>query len=89
MRRMSRRHIGNLDDYDVGEALSAFVRNVLGEDVEVHFAEGVAALSGTVRTPAARRAIEDMAMAHDGVMSVVNNIVVAPALSPRETGQPA
>ena len=77
MSAMSLKHIGNLDDTDIAEALSAFLRNATGEDVSVEFVAGVASLSGRTRTANARRAIEDLVMAHEGVLSVVNNIAVA------------
>ena len=88
---MTRKHIGNLDDSDIGDALMAFARNVTGDDVSVTFADGVAVLSGRVRSATARQAIEDLVAAHDGVSSVENNMVVtAPApASPRESGRPA
>jgi len=86
---MSLKHIGNLDDTDLAEALNAFVRNATGEDVTTEFAAGVASLSGRVRSESARRAIEDLVMAHEGVLSVVNNITVfTPEIAPRPGTRP-
>ena len=75
---MNLKHIGNVDDLDVGEALSAFVRNAMPDDVTVEFADGAASLSGSVSSLRSSRAIEDLIMAHEGVLSVVNNLVVRP-----------
>jgi osmotically-inducible protein OsmY len=87
---MSLKHIGNLDDTDVAEALAAFLRSATGEDVSVEFAAGVASLTGRVRSATARRAIEDLVMAHEGVQSIVNNITVAaPETAPRPSSRPA
>ncbi len=78
---MNRKHIGNVDDFDVGEALSAFIRNATPDDVTVEFADGVASLSGSVSSPRSSRAIEDLILAHEGVMSVVNNLAVRPRVA--------
>ncbi len=65
-----------MNDYDVADALNAFVRNATGEDVAVEFGAGVASLSGRVSSEQARMALEDLVAAHEGVESVVNNLVV-------------
>lgn len=75
---MKRKHISTISDTDVCDALNAFVRNAMPEGVTVEFADGVASLSGSVSRRQSRRAIEDLIMAHDGVLSVVNNLVVQP-----------
>jgi osmotically-inducible protein OsmY len=74
---MSRKHIGNVDDYDIADALNAFVRNATGEDITVEFAGGIASLIGRVSSAQARLAIVDLVAAHDGVESVVNNLTLA------------
>ena len=76
---MSLKHIGNVNDYDVADALSAFARRVAGDAVTVEFAAGAASLSGYVASEQARRALEDLIAAHEGVESVVNNLIVAPS----------
>ena len=76
---MSLKHIGNVNDYDVADALNAFAHRTAGDGVVVEFGAGVAMLSGSVASAEARRALEDLIAAHEGVESVVNNIVVAPA----------
>jgi hypothetical protein len=74
---VSLKHIGGLNDYDVADALNAFARRVVGDGVSVEFAAGVASLLGTVPSEQARLAIEDLIAAHEGVESVVNNLLVA------------
>jgi osmotically-inducible protein OsmY len=73
---VSLKHIGNVDDYDVAEALTAFVRNATSDDISVEFAAGAATISGRVSSAQTRRAIEDLIAAHEGVEYVVNNLVV-------------
>jgi osmotically-inducible protein OsmY len=73
---MSLRHIGNMDDYDVADALTAFARHATAEDVAVDFASGVASLRGHVASAKASRALEDLILAHEGVDIVVNNLVI-------------
>lgn len=73
---MSRKHIGNVNDYDIAEALTAFARRVGGDEVVVEFAAGVASISGRVASAQARLAIEDLIAAHEGVESVVNNLMI-------------
>ena len=75
---MSLKHIGNVDDGDVADALTLFARRVAGDRVTVEFAAGTASLSGAVASADARRALEDLVAAHEGVDSVVNDLVVAP-----------
>jgi osmotically-inducible protein OsmY len=83
---VSLKHIGNVDDYDVADALNAFVRNATGEDVAVEFAAGAATLNGRVSSAQARLALEDLVAAHEGVESVVNNLAVsAEATAPAPT----
>jgi osmotically-inducible protein OsmY len=65
-----------MNDYDVADALNAFVRNATSEDVTVEFATGVASLNGCVSSEQTRMALEDLVAAHEGVESVVNNIAV-------------
>jgi osmotically-inducible protein OsmY len=73
---VSLKHIGNVNDYDVADALSAFARRIAGDGVAVEFAAGVASLSGGVASEQTRRALEDLIAAHEGVESVVNSLVV-------------
>ena len=75
---MNVNHIGNVNDLDVTAALNAFVRNAMPDGVAVEFAGGVASLSGCVSSPKSSRAIEDLILAHEGVLSVVNNLAVRP-----------
>jgi osmotically-inducible protein OsmY len=82
---MSLKHIGNVDDYDILDALNAFVRSATPNHVSVEFADGVASLYGSVPSAPARRALEDLVMAHEGVVSVVNNIVLAAGTVPQRT----
>jgi osmotically-inducible protein OsmY len=82
---MSLKHIGNVDDYDVAEALTAFARNATGEDVHVEFAAGAATISGRVASAQARRAIEDLIAAHEGVESVVNALLIVSESPARRT----
>ena len=82
---VSLKHIGNVNDYDVAEALTAFARRVGGEDVLVEFAAGAATISGHVASAQARRAIEDLIAAHEGVESIVNNLAVAAEATVRTT----
>ncbi len=70
-----------MSDLDVTAALSAFVRNATQDGVMVEFAGGVASLSGYVSSTTSRRAIEDLVRAHEGVLSVVNNLVVQPRVA--------
>ena len=74
-------HIGNANDPDVTAALNAFVRNAMPDGVAVEFAGGVASLSGCVSSPTSSSAIEDLILAHEGVLSVVNNLVVQPRVA--------
>ena len=78
MTSMALKHIGNVDDYDIADALNAFVRNITSDDVTVEFTGGVASIRGRVASLTASRAIEDLIVAHDGVTSVLNHLVVAP-----------
>ncbi len=78
---MNVNHIGNVNDLDVTVALNAFVRNAMPDGVAVEFAGGVASLSGCVSSPKSSRAIEDLILAHEGVLSVVNNLVVQPQVA--------
>jgi len=80
---MNINHIGNVNDLDVTAALNAFVRNAMPDGVAVEFAGGVASLSGCVSSPKSSRAIEDLILAHEGVLSVVNNLVVEPRVAAR------
>ena len=73
---VSLKHIGNVNDYDVADALSEFARRVAGDGVAVEFAAGVASLSGHVVSAQTRLVLEDLIAAHEGVDSVVNNLVV-------------
>jgi osmotically-inducible protein OsmY len=74
-----------MNDLDVTAALNAFVRNAMADGVAVEFAGGIASLSGHVSSPTSRRAIEDLTLAHEGVLSVVNKLVVRPqAVAQRE-----
>jgi osmotically-inducible protein OsmY len=75
---VSLKHIGNVNDYDVADALTAFARRVAGDGVTVEFAAGAASLSGAVASAEARRALEDLIAAHEGIDSVVNNLAVTP-----------
>ena len=60
----------------------AAVRSALDQNpavpatVRVHVREGAVTLTGSVRTPAARMEAEEIARGVDGVLSVVNDIVV-------------
>ena len=74
---VSLKHIGNVDDYDVAEALTAFVRNVTSDAVTIEFEAGAATINGRVSSARTRRAIEDLIAAHEGVQYVVNNLQVA------------
>ena len=87
---MSIKHIGNLDDMDVEDAINDFIRNALplDGDVRVEFAAGVATIWGRTQSLTAARAIEDLVMAHDGVQSVINNLVVAPEPARAEESRP-
>ena len=82
---VSLRHIGNVNDYDVADALTAFARRTAGDDVTIEFAAGAATITGRVASPQARRAIEDLIAAHEGVESVVNNLLVTAEASARRT----
>lgn len=81
MGNMSIKHIGNLDDQDVEEALNDFLRNALplDHDVSVEFGSGVATIRGSVASLTAAQAIEELVMAHDGVESVINHLALAGA----------
>jgi hypothetical protein len=83
---VSLKHIGNVNDYDVADALNAFARRVAGEAVTVDFTAGAATLSGRVASDQARRALEDLIAAHEGVESVVNDLVVAPEAARTPSG---
>lgn len=77
-------HIGNEHDLDVAAALNAFVRSATRDDVTVEFTSGVASISGWVSSQTALRAVEDLVLAHEGVLSVVNNLTVQPQSVPQE-----
>lgn len=77
-------HIGNEHDLDVAAALSAFVRNAMPDDVTIEFASGVASISGSVSSRRSSSAIEDLILAHEGVLSVVNNLVMQPQGVPQQ-----
>jgi len=82
---VSLKHIGGLNDYDVADALNAFARRVAGDSVSVEFAAGAASLHGSVPSEQARLALEDLIAAHEGVESVVNNLLVAEESPARTT----
>jgi len=89
---MSIKHIGNLDDMDIEDAINAFLRSALplDDDVQVEFSQGAATIRGRVRSLTAARAIEDLVVAHDGVQYVINHLVIAPAeIEVQETRPPA
>jgi osmotically-inducible protein OsmY len=73
---MNLKHIGNVNDYDVADALNAFVRHAGHDDVTVEFAAGVASLHGRVASARARLALTELIGAHDGVESVVDHLAV-------------
>jgi len=75
---VSLKHIGNVNDYDIADALGEFARRIAGDGITVEFAAGVASLSGRVASAQARLALEDLIAAHEGVDSVVNNLVIVP-----------
>ena len=81
---VSLKHIGKLNDYDVADALNAFARRI-AEGVTIEFAAGVASLHGTVPSEQARRAVEDLIAAHEGVENVVNDLIVVAATATRTT----
>jgi hypothetical protein len=73
---MNLKHIGNVNDYDVADALNAFVRNAGHAEVTVEFAAGVASLYGRVPSARARLALAELIGAHEGVESVVDHLAV-------------
>jgi osmotically-inducible protein OsmY len=64
------------DDRSVTEALETFLQNASCDHVSVQCRDGVASLRGNVPSDTARTAIEDLVLAHDGVRSVENRLVV-------------
>ena len=77
-------HICNEHDLAVADALNAFVRNAMPDDVTIEFASGVASISGSVSSRRSSSAIEDLILAHEGVLSVVNNLVMQPQGVPQQ-----
>jgi osmotically-inducible protein OsmY len=65
-----------LDDHLLTTAVEAFLRNVACGDVSVLCRGGVASLRGSVPSRIASMAVEDLVLAHDGVRSVQNLLVV-------------
>jgi osmotically-inducible protein OsmY len=67
------------DDRSLTNAITAFLRGAARGSVLVECTAGNASLRGNVRSRTARTAIEDLVLAHDGVRSVDNHLVVDPA----------
>jgi hypothetical protein len=68
------------DDHVLADALGTFLRHASCGDVTVQCRGGVVSLRGIVPSHTARTAAEDLVLAHDGVRSVQNHLVVDPAL---------
>lgn len=58
------------------QAIDAFVARASAGDIRVECKDGVATLHGTVRSHSARTALEDLVLAHEGVRSVDNLLMV-------------
>jgi len=65
-------------DEEFAEALTAFARRALpaGADVRVVCDSGIARISGRVGLPRDARAIVDLLRCHDGVLDVIDELVV-------------
>jgi osmotically-inducible protein OsmY len=72
-------------DHDdaLSAALDRFARNVAGASVSVRFAAGVASITGSVASPSAARALEDLIRWHRGVERIESHLEVQTTVAPR------